>query len=212
MLDNIRFKLFLLVFTLFLNGCSSFNTPQYPLLSDWKTLRDQNVVIQKYDYSCGPASLATLLTYHYKDPVSERTILSAAKTVLSKEAYLTAQKEGLSLFDLKLIAESRGYMVKGVKIPLKALTKIPIPILVHLNVGKYLHFAVLKGVKNNRVYLSDPSRGNLEMTPGEFKKEWQGIALIIFHPKHRPIKGLDKIEKLTPQMLNRHHLYTINHF
>jgi len=118
-----------------------------------------------------------------------------------------AQKEGLSLFDLKLLAEKRGYLVKGVKIPLSSLQKIPIPVLVHLNIGRYQHFAVLKGVKNNRVYLADPSRGNLEMSPTQFSEEWRGVALLIFHPKNRPIKGLNDVERLEASMMNRQQLY-----
>jgi uncharacterized protein len=208
MLRNYTYKLLVLQMSLLVSACSHMeNIPKSPLLSNWKSLRDQNIVMQKYDYSCGPASLATLLTYHYDDQVDELTLLKSARQVLSKKAYKVAQKEGLSLFDLKLLAEKRGYLVKGVKIPLSSLQKIPIPVLVHLNIGRYQHFAVLKGVKNNRVYLADPSRGNLEMSPTQFSEEWRGVALLIFHPKNRPIKGLNDVERLEASMMNRQQLY-----
>lgn len=31
----------------------------------WLELRDENLTRQKYDYSCGAASLSTILTYYY---------------------------------------------------------------------------------------------------------------------------------------------------
>jgi len=34
-------------------------------IKSWKTLRDERVVKQDLDYSCGAASLATLLNEHY---------------------------------------------------------------------------------------------------------------------------------------------------
>src|SRR5690348_14751790 len=41
-----------------------------------KELRDLNVVKQATDYSCGAASLATLLIYYYGEMTSEADILS----------------------------------------------------------------------------------------------------------------------------------------
>jgi hypothetical protein len=40
-----------------------------------KELRDQYLVTQEYDYSCGAAVLATLMTYYFGDETSEEEIL-----------------------------------------------------------------------------------------------------------------------------------------
>lgn len=36
----------------------------------------QTTVHQKYDFSCGSAALATLLTYHYDTPVTEQDVFT----------------------------------------------------------------------------------------------------------------------------------------
>ena len=41
----------------------------------WKARRDARVVKQDADYSCGAASLATLLTHYYGRPTTEKDIL-----------------------------------------------------------------------------------------------------------------------------------------
>jgi len=40
-------------------------------VKSWKTRRDAKIVKQDSDYSCGAASLATLLTEYYRFPVTE---------------------------------------------------------------------------------------------------------------------------------------------
>lgn len=42
--------------------------------------RFQTIVVQKYDYSCAPAALVSLLTYHYERPTTEETVFKAMST------------------------------------------------------------------------------------------------------------------------------------
>ncbi len=39
-----------------------------------KEVRRASTMLQQYDFSCGSAALATLLTHHYDYPANERTI------------------------------------------------------------------------------------------------------------------------------------------
>jgi uncharacterized protein len=41
----------------------------------WKEFRDQNIVKQDLDYSCGSASIATLLNNYYNQNVTEEQVL-----------------------------------------------------------------------------------------------------------------------------------------
>jgi len=41
----------------------------------WIEIKDKDVIKQKYDFSCGAASIATVLTYFYKDMLSEEDII-----------------------------------------------------------------------------------------------------------------------------------------
>src|SRR5918992_5361699 len=78
-------------------------------------MRQNRVVVQKWDLSCGAAALATLLNYQHGDLVSEREI---AIGLIGRERYLrnpdlVRLQNGFSLFDLKRYAEQRGYLGIG---------------------------------------------------------------------------------------------------
>jgi hypothetical protein len=73
--------------------------------------RRDDVVIQKWDISCGAAALATLLTYDQGYQVTEREVAAGMlhfTTVNRVRAQL-----GFSLLDLKHFAESRGFTADG---------------------------------------------------------------------------------------------------
>ena len=148
-------------------------------LLSWKELRDRNVVIQKYDYSCGSGALATLMRYYFGDNVDEEEILRSILDRMTEEEVQDREKNGLSLLDLKRCAEQRGYQAAGVKLNYASLPKLKGPVLIHLEREDYKHFAVLKGARGDRIYLADPSRGNIRMSVDRFAKEWSGIALVL---------------------------------
>ncbi len=41
-----------------------------------KEIREAGVIIQKWDTSCGAAAMATVFTYTFNDPVSEREVVN----------------------------------------------------------------------------------------------------------------------------------------
>jgi predicted double-glycine peptidase len=145
----------------------------------WKEILERHVVMQRYDYSCGAAAMATLLNYYFQDEVSEREILLDITERLTDAELEARQNEGLPLLDLKQFAERRGYQALGVELDLTALPKLLGPVLVYLHSDDYRHFAILRGVKNGRVFLADPSRGNVRMAVADFADEWPGIALVL---------------------------------
>src|SRR5918992_3995986 len=78
-------------------------------------MRQNRVVVQKWDLSCGAAALATLLNYQHGDPVSEREI---ARGLIQREEYLeepllVRARQGFSLLDLKRYVDQRGYLGMG---------------------------------------------------------------------------------------------------
>ena len=148
-------------------------------LFSWKELRDRNVIIQRFDYSCGSGALATLLQYYFGDNVSEEELLLSILGRMTEEEVKDREKNGLSLLDLKRCAEQRGYQAVGVKLKYASLPKLKGPVLIHLEREDYKHFAVLKGARGDRIYLADPSRGNIRMSVDRFAKEWSGIALVL---------------------------------
>ncbi|MCH7931524.1 MAG: C39 family peptidase [Proteobacteria bacterium] len=146
---------------------------QVPLRS-WKALRDENLVVQRFDYSCGSAALATLMRYGYGHEVGERDILNAVFETLSGDEAALRKDEGLSLLDLQRVAEARGFRAQGFKLLPENLPKLKGPVIVFISPRGYDHFAVLRGVRGSRVYLADPSRGNLRLPAYRFLDDWLG--------------------------------------
>ena len=136
--------------------------------------------MQQFDYSCGAAALATLMQHYFQDNVTEKDILEDVVEHLNKTDFENRKKEGLSLLDLKNFANRRGYQAMGVKnLKFAALPKLLGPVLVYLETSEYQHFAILRGVKEDRVFLADPSRGNIRMSVEVFSQQWPGIALVL---------------------------------
>lgn len=134
--------------------------------------RDAGVVKQRFDYSCGSAALATLLTYGLNDPVDELTLMRTLLEPLSPDELAALQKKGLSLLHLQGLAQKRGHKAQGFRLHASQLAKISRPVIVHIKPGGYEHFAVLKGVRGDRVYLADPSLGNVRMPLYRFFDMW----------------------------------------
>ena len=147
-------------------------------LKSVKTIKEEGVVMQNLDYSCGAASLATLMQYYYNEKVTEKDILDAAKHVLTGDTDKVKEK-GLSLLDLKQIAQHFGYKSAGFNLSAESLKNLNGPVIIHFKPNGYEHFAVLKGVRGDRVYLADPSRGNYRESIYKFIEEWNGITLAL---------------------------------
>jgi predicted double-glycine peptidase len=137
-----------------------------------KELRDQNVVKQRFDFSCGAAALATMLRYGFGDDVSERQILIDLFTGLSDNDRRTTERTGFSLLDLQRVARTRGYEAEGFRLEPAQLTMLGGPVIVFIEPRGYKHFAVLRGISGDRVYLADPSRGNIRMPMHAFLDTW----------------------------------------
>lgn len=148
-------------------------------IRSWKELRDRNIVLQRFDYSCGAGALATLMRFYFGDAVTEENILVSILGSMSKADVEDREKNGLSLLDLKLCAERLGYQAVGVRLKYASLPQLKGPVLIHLETGEYRHFAVLKGARGDRLYLADPSRGNIRMSAERFAKAWSGVALVL---------------------------------
>jgi predicted double-glycine peptidase len=157
-----------------------------------KELRDQNIVKQTLDTSCGAAALATLLKYYYKEDVTEAEILARLQNILANltEAEWSHKKRiGFSLLDLKKVALEKGYRSAAFELKLEQLRRLTAPVLVYVHPFDYHHFAVLRGVVGDRVYLADPSRGNLRMSLDRFEEEFGGVIFVLGHTDEDLLKA-----------------------
>lgn len=145
-------------------------------------LRNLHVVKQKLDYSCGAAALATLMINYFGEDTSERELLDLLDIRtkgLSEEEKAHKKKNGFSLLDLKAIANQKGYKAAGFRLTMDQLRLLNTPVIVFVKPLEYHHFAVLRGVAGDRVFLADPSRGNLRLNSARFLEEYGGIVFVL---------------------------------
>jgi predicted double-glycine peptidase len=143
-------------------------------------MRQDRVVVQQWDLSCGAAALATLLNYQHGDPVSEREI---ARSLIKREEYLAEPllvraRQGFSLLDLKRYVDQRGYLGMGYgELALADLIELA-PIMVPVKLNGFNHFVVFRGALGNRVLLADPAFGNRTILMAKFEAGWLEYAHI----------------------------------
>jgi len=147
----------------------------------FRAQRFRYVVPQQLDYSCGAAALATLFQHYYGDPVSEAEII---RTMLSGGDTDRIEREGFSLLDMKNFSKARGYRAGGFRIGLGTIDDLKIPAIALVNTRGYSHFVVLKGSREEYVYLADPALGQRKLPIEEFAEEWTGVVLFV--AKNRP--------------------------
>jgi predicted double-glycine peptidase len=138
----------------------------------WRALRDAGVVRQTSDNSCGAAALATLLSGTGK-PVTESEILAEVLAGLAEDETAHKMAGGLSFLDLQGVAEKLGYRAQAFPIAAEVLPMLTRPVVVYIRPRGYRHFAVLRGVRGNRVFLADPARGNVRYPIWRFLEMWR---------------------------------------
>lgn len=142
-----------------------------------RELRFENLIAQETDFSCGAASLATILKYAYGwSDVTEVDVLEGMFAVSDPEL---AQRMGFSLLDLRNYVESIGMRARGYEIEEDALDAVSIPVIVLLDLAGYQHFVVMKKVVGDRVYIGDPSLGNTIMPRSDFMEAWNNIIFAV---------------------------------
>lgn len=149
-------------------------------ICSYQELQRRNVVMQARDFSCGAASMATLVRYFWGDPVTEETFLRAVDKVLTNpEDRLDRIKNGLTMTDLRRAAVSEGYLATIGKLSIEELRQAKVPLIVGIVVDGYDHFVVYRGADDYYVYLADSARGNLRVPIWEFRCQWQENAVLI---------------------------------
>ncbi len=138
--------------------------------------RFYKTVRQQFDFSCGSAALATLLTYHYGMKLDEQQVIGQMYAVGDQPKI---EREGFSMLDMKNYLASIGLRADGYKESLDKLTKVGVPAIVLINRGGYLHFVVIKGVTKDKVLLADPSLGARVEDRKVFESQWNNILFVI---------------------------------
>lgn len=147
-------------------------------VSSIRQLRLAGTLLQQYDFSCGSAAVATLLTHHYGLSVSESTVF---ESMFRQGDQQKIRREGFSLLDMKRFLKSQGFEADGFEQPLDKLLEARVPAIVLINENGYHHFVVVKGLRGDRVLLGDPANGTRAVLRPDFEARWQGRLLFVIH-------------------------------
>ncbi len=132
-------------------------------VKSWKQLRDAGVVKQDLDYSCGAASVATIMNGFYGFNVTEAALLE------------TMAKDGAASFsDMAEVVRPYGLKGMGVALNFEQLRKLKTPAIAYLRYRDDDHFSVIRGIgADGSVQLADPSWGNRRFTQQQFLNMWE---------------------------------------
>ena len=135
----------------------------YVPVRNWKNLRDNKVVKQALDYSCGAASLATLLNYYYGQNITETDILKA----------MDKGEDRASFEDMAQAVSKFGFKADGFAVSWDQLKNLRVPVLLYLRNRRDDHFVILRGISEHAVWVADPSLGNRTYSREQFLALWE---------------------------------------
>jgi hypothetical protein len=146
----------------------------------------RHIVHQAFDYSCGSAALTTILEFHLGLAVTEKQAMEGMLEHGERDKIIA--RRGFSLLDMKRYVATLGSDSGGFRADMKDLAALDQPAIVPIDYAGFKHFVVVKGIRDGRVYIADPSAGNIAFSVSEFAGLWdKGTLFVIYPSKTRPV-------------------------
>jgi len=166
-------------------------------IRSWTEMRDDNVVKQQFDTSCGAAALATILNVFYREDTNEADLMD-----------IMGLKGAYSFADLSYASNEHGYKATPIFAQFDTLKKLQVPVILFINNFGQGHFTVFRGTDGETIWLGDPAWGNVYLSKHDFEKRWNqiggaegtGFALIVLKPEqdiNQAFFGLSNAERHT---------------
>jgi hypothetical protein len=163
-------------------------------IEPFSIIKYRNIVRQAYDYSCGSAALTTVLQHYLGRNFQERQVMEGLLHYGENERIVS--RRGFSMLDMKRLVSALGFPAGGFKAELQDLMDLDHPAIVPIEYSGFKHFVVVKEVKDGRVFIADPSKGNLTFTIERFEQAWpQKVLFVIFPGDAKPVDGLELREE-----------------
>ena len=152
----------------------------------------RGIVRQAYDYSCGSAALTTLLNGYGGLKLTEQQTMSGL--LQYGEYQRIIERRSFSLLDMKRFVTALGLNSGGYRGEFKDLIALDQPAIVPITYAGFKHFVVYKAYKDGRVYVADPSLGNISFDAPRFQEIWDNNTLFIVDIPERYRKNLLAIQ------------------
>lgn len=152
--------------------------------------QSERLVRQQYEYSCGSASLATILNYYLGELFTEKEVIHGM--LRYGDAERIKIRRAFSLLDMKRFVNALGYEANGYKGTIDDIQDPDFwPCIVPITFFDYKHFIVVKGVTNGHIFVADPWNGHTSYTIGQFKEMWfKNVMFVVSPGKNRPVNAL----------------------
>lgn len=144
-------------------------------------MKFNTVYKQEFDFSCGSAALASLLTFHYGNAVTEKSVFLE---MYEHGDQKKIQELGFSMLDMKNYLSRHGYDSDGLKVNLDKLREFNSPAITIINLNGYMHFVIIKGITEQNVLIGDPAVGVKIYPRDEFEKMWGERILFVIHDRN----------------------------
>ena len=142
------------------------------------------IVVSDDSYSCGPASLATVLN---------RFGMNLTLKEVSQFTDTTEEK-GTSMLSLINASKHFGFDAAGARLDVCDLKE---NYIIHMNIDGNEHWTVFKNITDDYVFLMDPNEGHVNFTLEEFNSYFTGNAIIIFNEATNIIQDELKSENIS---------------
>jgi predicted double-glycine peptidase len=168
-------------FVFFISSCSSVSHLQshksIKNVSGMRSLQFRHVVEQGYDWSCGVASLTTLLQEGFGDMVQQADLIEEIDKIYMKNQ---TRERGLSLAEIAEVTSGRGYLATAKQLTADQIEHVGLPVIVKIDLFDEPHFIILKGhgiIRASRIpyaVVVDPAGGTRRLPFYEFQHQWLG--------------------------------------
>ena len=148
----------------------------------------RGIVRQAYDYSCGSASLTTLLNGYVGTQLTEQQTMNGLLKFGETEKII--ERRSFSLLDMKRFVAAVGLDSGGYKGEFSDLVKQGQPAIVPISYAGFKHFVVFKAYKDGRVYVADPALGNISFDEVRFQEIWENNTLFLINVAPEQRKNL----------------------
>ncbi|MDI9245731.1 C39 family peptidase [Marinobacter sp. CHS3-4] len=166
------------------------NTRVEPLVEQ----KYRNIVRQAYDYSCGSAALTTVLNFYLGRNLGERQVMEGLLHYGESERIV--ERRAFSMLDMKRLVTALGYPAGGFRATIDDLIDLDHPAIVPINHAGFKHFVVIRTIREGRVFIADPSVGNISFTLAQFKEKWDdNVLFIVFPGGDKPLDYLELKEE-----------------
>ena len=166
-------------------GVDGTVAPEPVQMYPYEYYKYKHIVHQAFDYSCGSAALTTVLQYHLGLAVTEKAAMEGMLEHGQRDKIV--ERRGFSLLDMKRYVATLGSDSGGFRADIDDLQKLGQPAIVPIDYAGFKHFVVVKGIRDGKVFIADPSAGNIAMSVPAFVGLWdKGTLFVIYPSKDRP--------------------------